>query len=41
MTITIHRGTDQIGGCFTEYEHNGWRLFVVYGEELYYKSKNH
>lgn len=34
MRITIHRGTDQIGGCVTEYEHNGWRLFVDYGEQL-------
>ena len=34
MTITIHRGTDQIGGCVTEYEHKGWHLFVDYGEEL-------
>lgn len=34
MKITIHRGTDQIGGCVTEYEHNGWRLFVDYGEQL-------
>ena len=34
MTITIHRGTDQIGGCVTEYEHEGWQLFVDYGEEL-------
>lgn len=34
MNITIHRGTHQIGGCVTEYEHNGWRLFVDYGEEL-------
>ena len=34
MTITIHRGSNQIGGCVTEYEHNGWRLFVDYGEEL-------
>ena len=34
MTITIHRGTDQIGGCVTEYEHEGWRLFVDYGEQL-------
>lgn len=34
MNITIHRGTDQIGGCVTEYEHNGWRLFVDYGEQL-------
>lgn len=24
MKITIHRGTDQIGGCVTEYEHEGF-----------------
>ena len=34
MTLTIHRGTHQIGGCVTEYEQDGWRLFVDYGEEL-------
>ncbi len=34
MKIKIHRGTDQIGGCVTEYEHNGWHLFVDFGEEL-------
>ena len=34
MKIVIHRGTHQIGGCVTEYEHNGYRLFVDYGEEL-------
>lgn len=34
MRFTIHRGTDQIGGCVTEYEHNGWRLFVDYGTQL-------
>ena len=34
MKITIHRGTNQIGGCVTEYEENGWRLFVDYGEQL-------
>jgi len=34
MRITIHRGTDQIGGCVTEYEHKGYRLFVDYGEQL-------
>jgi ribonuclease J len=34
MKITIHRGTHQIGGCVTEYEYGGWRLFVDYGEEL-------
>ncbi|MBO4483434.1 MAG: hypothetical protein J5735_06400 [Prevotella sp.] len=34
MIITIYRGTDQIGGCVTGYEHDGWRLFVDYGEQL-------
>lgn len=34
MKITVHRGTNQIGGCVTEYECNGWRLFVDYGEQL-------
>ena len=34
MKITIHRGTDQIGGCVTEYEYDGWKLFVDYGEQL-------
>lgn len=34
MKITIHRGTDQIGGSVTEYEFDGWHLFVDYGEEL-------
>ena len=34
MKITIHRGTDQIGGCVTEYEYEGWKLFVDYGEQL-------
>ena len=34
MKITIHRGSDQIGGCITEYEVNGWKLFVDYGEQL-------
>ena len=34
MKITIHRGTNQIGGCVTEYEYKGWHLFVDYGEEL-------
>lgn len=34
MRITIHRGADQIGGTITEYEHNGWRLFVDFGEQL-------
>lgn len=34
MKLTIHRGTNQIGGSVTEYEHNGWRLFVDFGEQL-------
>lgn len=34
MNIRIHRGTHQIGGCVTEYECDGWHLFVDYGEEL-------
>ena len=34
MKITVHRGTHQIGGCVTEYESNGWKLFVDYGEQL-------
>ena len=34
MNIQIHRGTHQIGGCVTEYEQDGWKLFVDYGEEL-------
>ena len=34
MDIKIHRGTHQIGGSVTEYEHHGWHLFVDYGEEL-------
>ena len=34
MKITIHRGTDQIGGCVTEYEHKGFKVFVDYGKQL-------
>lgn len=34
MKITVHRGSNQIGGCITEYESNGWKLFVDYGEQL-------
>ena len=40
MNIKIHRGTHQIGGCVTEYEYEGWRLFVDYGEELPGGSKS-
>jgi len=34
MKITIHRGTDQIGGCVTEIESNGWKVFIDFGEQL-------
>ncbi len=34
LKITIHRGTDQIGGSVTEYEYDGWKLFVDYGQQL-------
>jgi ribonuclease J len=34
MNITIHRGSNQIGGCVTEYEHEGWKVFVDYGQQL-------
>lgn len=34
MKIEIHRGTDQTGGCITEFEHEGWHLFIDYGEQL-------
>jgi len=34
MRIIVHRGTNHIGGCITEYECNGWRLFVDYGSQL-------
>ncbi|MDE6018642.1 MAG: hypothetical protein K2G85_07500, partial [Muribaculaceae bacterium] len=34
MKMTIHRGTDQIGGCITEYELDGWKLFVDFGDQL-------
>lgn len=34
MNITIHRGTAQIGGCVTEYEQDGWKVFVDFGEQL-------
>ncbi|WP_300729025.1 hypothetical protein [uncultured Bacteroides sp.] len=34
MKITIHRGTDQIGGSVTEINHNGHRLFIDFGKQL-------
>lgn len=34
MKITIHRGTNQIGGCVTEIESDGYRVFIDFGEQL-------
>ncbi|MDH6312263.1 ribonuclease J [Parabacteroides sp. PFB2-10] len=34
MKITIHRGTSQIGGCITEIESNGYKVFIDFGEQL-------
>ena len=34
MKLIIHRGTKQIGGCVTEIEHNGYKVFIDYGEQL-------
>ena len=34
MTITIHRGTHQIGGCITEIKSNHARIIIDMGEEL-------
>jgi ribonuclease J len=34
MNITIHRGTNQIGGCITEIESNRYKIFIDFGEEL-------
>jgi ribonuclease J len=34
MTITIHRGTHQIGGCATEICAGGKRIFIDLGSEL-------
>ena len=34
MTLTIHRGTNQIGGCITEIESNGYKVFIDFGEPL-------
>lgn len=34
MKITVHYDFNQMGGCVTEYESNGWKLFVDYGELL-------
>jgi ribonuclease J len=34
MNLTIHRGTNQIGGCITEIESNGYKVFIDFGEQL-------
>lgn len=34
MKLTIHRGTNQIGGCITEISHDGYKLFIDLGEQL-------
>ncbi|MDR0320627.1 MAG: MBL fold metallo-hydrolase [Treponema sp.] len=34
MKIIIHRGTHQIGGCITEIESNGYKVFIDFGEQL-------
>ena len=40
MRITIHRGADRIGGSVTEYEHDGWKLFVDFGGDCRMASVN-
>lgn len=34
MTVTIHRGTHQIGGCITEIRTQQGRIFIDFGTEL-------
>jgi ribonuclease J len=34
MKLTIHRGTNQIGGCITEIESDGYKIFIDFGEQL-------
>lgn len=34
MNITIHRGTRQIGGCVTEVEAGGAKIFIDFGADL-------
>ena len=34
MKLTIHRGTNQIGGCVTEIESGGFKIFIDFGEQL-------
>lgn len=39
MKLTIHRGTNQIGGCVTEIESGGYKVFIDFGEQLPGKEK--
>jgi len=34
MKLTIHRGANQIGGCVTEIESDGYKVFIDFGEQL-------
>ena len=34
MKITIHRGTNQIGGCIAEIKSCGYKVFIDFGEQL-------
>ena len=34
MKITIHRGASQVGGCVTEIESDGYKVFIDFGEQL-------
>jgi ribonuclease J len=34
MNLTIHRGTNQIGGCITEIESGGYKIFIDFGDQL-------
>lgn len=34
MKLTIHRGTNQIGGCVTEIESGGYKVFIDFGDQL-------
>lgn len=34
MQIIIHRGTHQIGGCVTEIDSNGAKVFIDFGSNL-------
>ena len=34
MTIIVHRGTHQIGGCATEIKTNTTRIIIDFGAEL-------